>query len=300
MNSNFLKLPSSMYINHMESDRLSNGEILFSANFIALHTTDGNNISDVFDLWAVDRISITGFTQTSEYDIVFVGQYNHCLRIYNRLQGTVNKFAGNCNGWGFRDGTDALLYWPTSVVQDNQIPYLFYVIDYFNAALRMVTKSYRHAPLVTTLLTCYYKSYRHLTQDPSGRYLYITYAKGLERYDLTTNTSIDIVSQSARHPNDALMYDGAIVDLGGITLYRDWVLIADSRRYVLFVVDLTTNTTSTICTGVSGHRSGNSSNCQINLPTSLLELNGDIYVGEKGGISVLRGTCIYRINYHLF
>ena len=56
MNSNFLKLPSSMYINHMESDRLSNGEILFSANFIALHTTDGNNITDVFELWAVQLI----------------------------------------------------------------------------------------------------------------------------------------------------------------------------------------------------------------------------------------------------
>ena len=102
MNSTFLKLPALMDVYHMESDRLSNGEILFSANFIALHTTDGNNISDIFDLWAVDRITVAGFTQTSEYDIVFADRYNDCLRIYNRLQGTVNKLAGNCNDLGLR------------------------------------------------------------------------------------------------------------------------------------------------------------------------------------------------------
>ena len=67
MKSTLLKLPASMTVNHMESDRLSNGEILFSANFIALYTTDGDNITDVFDFRTIDveLISIWGFTQTS-------------------------------------------------------------------------------------------------------------------------------------------------------------------------------------------------------------------------------------------
>ena len=210
--------------------------------------------------------------------------------MYNRLQGTVNKLAGNCNNGGFRDGTDALFFMPMTVIQDNQAPCLFYVTDGFNSALRMVTKS--HIPHVTTLIKSNYKLYSHLTQDPEGRYLYIAYGEGLERYDLVTNTSIDIVSENTKYTDDALMYDDAIRLFYGITLLKNWVIIADKNRHVLLVVDLTNNAISTTCTGVAGHHSGNSSSCQVNHPTSLLELNGDIYVGEKGGISRLRGTCI--------
>ena len=126
MKSTLLKLPASMTVNHMESDRLSNGEILFSANFIALYTTDGDNITDVFDFRTIDEelISIWGFTQTSEYDLVFVDANNHCLRLYNRMPGTINKFAGSCDYRypGFRDGTDALFYIPSTVIQDNKTP----------------------------------------------------------------------------------------------------------------------------------------------------------------------------------
>ena len=93
---------------------------------------------------------------------------------------------------GFRDGTDTLFYGPMTVVQDNQIPCLVYVTDFLNNALRMVTKS--HIPHVTTLLTSNNKLYSHSTQEPEGRYLYITYFEGLERYDLAKNTLLDIVS----------------------------------------------------------------------------------------------------------
>ena len=287
MNNTFLKLPPSMRVSHMEGDHLIPGQILYSDRHI-LHTTNGSNITDVLDFWTVDRTSIWGFTKTSEYGIVFVDQYNNCLRIFNRLQGTVSKLAGNCDDRGFRDGTDALLYGPMTIVQDNQIPCLFYVTDLFNKALRMVTKS--HIPHVTTLLKSNYKFYSHLTQDPGGRYLYLTYIDGLERYDLVTNASIDIVSKSTGFTNDALMYDGAIGTLTSIILYKNWIVVADKSRHVLFVVDLTNNTTSTICTGLAGHRSGNASFCQLQYPTKLLELNGNIYIGEERHISVLRGT----------
>ena len=243
MNSTFLKLPPSIRVSHMESDRLTPGQILYSDRRV-LHTTNGSNITDVFDFWAVDRTSIWGFTQTSEYGIVFVDQSNNCLKIYNRLQGTVNKLAGSCDDRGFRDGTDALLYGPMTIVQDNQISCLFYVTDLFNKALRMVTKS--HIPHVTTLLKSNYKFYSHLTQDTGGRYLYITYTDGLERYDLVTNASIDIVSKSTEFTNDALMYDGAIGTLTSIILYKHWIVVADKSRHVLFVVDLTNKTTSTL------------------------------------------------------
>ena len=167
---------------------------------------------------------------------------------------------------------------------------LFYVTDFDNHALRMVTKS--HIPHVTTLIKNDHKKYMGVTQDPEGRYLYITYTEGLERYDLRTNTSIDIVSKSTRYNNNALMYDGAVKHFIGIILLTNLVIIADDQRHLLFTVDLTTNTISTICTGVAGHRSGNASLCQLNWPRTLVELNGDIYIGEQGQIIVLRGKTL--------
>ena len=289
MNSTIFRLPPSIYVYHMESDRLIPDNILYSDNR-ALHTTNGSNITDVFNFWAVDRTGIWGFTQTSEYDIVFVDGNIHCLRLYNRLQETVKKLVGSCNNSysGFRDGADALFNVPMKVIQDNQDPCLLYVIDFRNYALRMVTISL--VPHVTTLIKNDQKKYMGVTQDPCGRYLYITHTEGLERYDLVTNTSIDIVSKSTRYTNDALMYDGAIERLEGIILYRDLVIMADSGRHVLFVVDLTNNTTFTICTGEAGHRTGNASVCRLKSPSTLLKLNGDIYIGEDRHISMLRGT----------
>ena len=289
MNSTIFMLPSLIYVYHMESDRLIPDNILYS-DISALHTTNGSNITDVFNFWAADRTGIWGFTQTSEYDIVFVDGNIHCLRLYNRLQDTVKKLVGSCNNSysGFRDGADALFNVPMKVIQDNQDPRLLYVIDFRNYALRMVTISL--VPHVTTLIKNDQKKYMGVTQDPCGRYLYITHTEGLERYDLVTNTSIDIVSKNTRYTNDALMYDGAIERLEGIILYRDLVIMADSGRHVLFVVDLTNNTTFTICTGEAGHRTGNASVCRLKSPSTLLMLNGDIYIGEDRHISMLRGT----------
>ena len=205
MNRNIVRLPPLTYVYHMEGDRLIPGQILYS-DTAALRTTNRYNITDVYDFKEVDGTGIWGFTQTSEYDIVFVDSHNHCLKLYDRLQDTVKKFVGSCDrGYsGFRDGTDALFYGPMTVVQDNQTPCLLYVIDFHSNALQMVTKS--HIPHVTTLIKNDHKNYTALTQYPEGRYLYITYTDGLECYDLVTNTSIDIVSQSTWYTNDALMY----------------------------------------------------------------------------------------------
>ena len=286
VNSTFFRLPPSISVYYMESDRLIPENILFS-DFEKLLTTNGNDVVSVYDFWEAGDISIVDFTQTSEYDIVFVDQYNNCLRLYNRLLDTVKKLVGSCDHSypGFRDGTDALFYSPLTVTLDNQAPCLLYVIDSRNRALRMVTKS--HIPHVTTLIKNDHKTYRALTQEPEGRYLYITYFQGLERYDLVTNTSIDIVSKSTRYTNHALMYDG---QFNGITLLKNWVIISDSSGDLLFVVDLTNNTTFTICTGRAGHSSGNASFCQLKSPRNLLELNGDIYIAGERHISMLRGT----------
>ena len=89
MNNTFLKLPPSMRVSHMEGDHLIPGQILYSDRNI-LHTTDGSNITVVFNFWEAGGISIVGFSQTPDDVIVFVDQYKNCLRLYNRLQGIVS------------------------------------------------------------------------------------------------------------------------------------------------------------------------------------------------------------------
>ena len=284
----------------MERDKLIPGNILFS-DHSSLYTTDGNNITVVHDFNANGHGTIFGFVQTSKNELITVDPYNNCLRVFNRLQDIVYKFAGDCKKYGFRDGTDALFSRPQSVIQDNQTPCLLYVTDYYNAAVRMITKS--QIPFVNTLTKTSPNSlyrrhmYTGITQDYSGQYLYILYRDGLERYDLSKNISIDILSSNTRYTNSAAIYDNDIGYLSSIILQDELIIISDTNRHALFVVNVSMGkySTSLVCTGVAGHLSGNSSFCQLYMPFGLLKMDGDIYVGEKGVISILTGNLIKSI-----
>ena len=253
-----------------------------------LQTTDWINVSVVLDLMTIDGATIFCFAQTSAYEIIVVDNANSCLRLFNRLHGQVYNFAGDCEKKGRQDGINPLFTHPDSVQQDNQNPSLFYVIDFYGFEVRMVNKS--DVPHVVTLINSRGRIYTYLTQDHDGRFLYITHHKGLELFNLLTNTSNDIIAESTNFADHAMIYDSCIGSFVAIIiLQNNFVIIADYSRNMLYLLDLTTNSTSTICTGVEGHRSGNSSFCQVNQPWGLLEMDGDIYVGEYGSISVFKG-----------
>ena len=276
----------------MERDRLIPGNILFSNNQ-TLQTTDWINVTVVHDFMTIDSGSISGFVQTSAYEIVFVDTTISCVRVFNRLYGQVYHFAGDCEKEGRRDGINPLFTSPQSIKQDNQNPSLFYVIDYYGSEVRMINKS--DEPHVATLIK-HGSFYSYLTQDPEGKFLYITNFKGLELFNLLTNTSTDIISQSTRFADHAMMYDSSIgYFVAIIVLQNSFIMLADNFRNILLLIDLTRNSTSTICTGVEGYRSGNASFCQVNRPMSLLEMDGDIYVGEYGAISMLKGMIISKM-----
>ena len=272
----------------MEKDQLIPGNILFS-DYSSLYTTDGNNTTIVHDFTANGHGDIFGFLQTSKFELITVDPHDCCLRVYNRLQDIVYKVAGDCKKAGYRDGTDALFRRPRFAIQDNLTPYLLYVTDYGNGAVRMVINS--RTPYVTTLIRSYLKDYTGITQDHSGQYLFITYRDGLERFDLLRNTSIVILSRDTTYTNNAAIYDNDIGYLSGIILHDGLIIITDTYRHALVVVNasMATYSISLVCTGVPGHLSGNSSLCQLNQPFSLLEMDDDIYVGEQGVISILRG-----------
>ena len=276
----------------MERDQLIPGNILFS-DHSSLYTSDGNNITVVHDFNANGHGTIFGFVQTSKFELITVDPYDSCLRVFNRFQYIVYKFAGDCKKYCYRDGTDALFSWPQSVIQDNQTPCLLYVTDYYNAAVRMITKS--QLPFVNTLTKTSPNSlyrrhmYTGIIQDYSGQYLCILYMNGLERFDLSRNISVNILSRNTRFTNSAAIYDNDIGYLGSIILHEGLIIISDTNRHALVVINVSMGTysTSLVCTGVAGHLSGNSSFCQLYMPFGLLKMDGDIYVGEKGVISIL-------------
>ena len=277
----------------MEGDQLILGNILFS-DYHSLQTTDWINVTVVLDLMTIDGASISGFVQTSAYEIVFVDQTISCLRVFNRLYAEVYKFAGDCQQQGKRDGINPLFTRPYSIMQDNQTHCLFYVIDYHQSAVRMVTKYV--VTHVTTLINRNDKHYTYLAQDHDGKFLYITHYKGLEIFNLETNTSNDIISIGTNFADHAMIYDSNIGSFVAIIiLQNNFIMLADYTHNVLFLVELTTNSTSTICTGVEGYRSGNASFCQTNRPMSLLNMDGDIYVGEYLAISVFKGRIISKM-----
>ena len=99
--------------------------------------------------------------------------------------------------------------------------------------------------------------------------------------------------------NSAAIYDHDIGYLSSIILHRGLIIISDADRHALVVVNVSmaTYSTSLVCTGVAGHLTGNSSFCQFNEPFGLLEMDGDIFIGERGVISILRGKSINSIHY---
>ena len=276
----------------MERDRLIPGNILFS-DYHTLQTTDWINATIVHDFMTIDSTSITYFVQTSVYEIVFAEGAGSCLKLFNRMHGQVHSFAGDCQQEGIRDGINPLFTHISSMIQDNQIASSFYIIDDYYSAVRIVTRS--GVPHVATLIKRRDRLYTYLTPDPDGESLYITHFKGLELFNLLTNTSHDIIAESTNFADHAMIYDSCIGTFVAIIIVQNNVImLSDYTRDMLYLVDLTTNSTSTICTGVKGYGAGNSSFCQLNRPRSLLLLDGEIYVGEYGAISVFKGRLIMK------
>ena len=149
------------------------------------------------------------------------------------MHGQVHSFAGDCQKEGRKDGINPLFTRLSSMTQDNQTPCVLYVIDYYLTELRMVTKSV--VPHVTTLKKCCDKHYTSLTQNDDGKSLYITHFEGLELFNIVTNTSIDIISESTYFADNAMIYDSnirAFVDI--IVLQNSFIILADHDRNMLY------------------------------------------------------------------
>ena len=281
----------------MAEDEFVPGNLLF-ADGNALKTTDGTTTSLIAgssisagyleDVGSNARFNaIFSFIQLSRSLIVLADINNYCFRNVDRTTNLTSTYSGNCTNRGDRDGVDALFDSPVSIIQDVKNNTQLLIADFTLGSLRKIILASKH---VSTI----YKdgSYRlsTLLQDPSTGNIYVTFAHGSGLFDYES-TSFSVVTGSSRRG----FVDGAISQIrfdyprGVAFLSPHKLLIADSFNHRLRVLDLITNTSSSICSGFGAHLDGDLSSCQLSLPQSLLTVNDVIFVGEYRYIRSIHG-----------
>ena len=142
--------------------------------------------------------------------------------------------------------------------------------------------------------TIYYDSsygLKYLLQDPATGNIYVTFNHGVGLYIYQSNTfSIITGSTSSGFVEGELSQLRIEYPAGLVFLSRGTLLVADMNNNGLRVLDLTTNSSSSICTGVGGHSDGDASSCQLTQPWSLLKENDIVFIsGTKYIRSMMRG-----------
>ena len=135
----------------MEPDSYQPGHIIYTEQY-SVKTTDGVTTAIIAgypskpgykDAYGENARfqRITGFIGITVKILIVVDHYNHCLRRIHRDTGLTKVFSGVCTSPGYRDGTQAKFYCPTSIIRDNQRRNQLLLSDGFNHAVRTVAIS---------------------------------------------------------------------------------------------------------------------------------------------------------------
>ena len=281
-------ITTESYVFHIAEDEFVPGNLLF-ADGHALKTTDGSTTSliagssisaayleDVGSNARFDRIF--SFLQLSSSLLVLADYGYHCFRNVDRTTNQTSTYSGVCTNRGDRDGVDALFNSPWSIKQDVKNNTQLLIADLFLGSLKKIIVGNKH---VSTIYTD--SSYRlsSLLQDPSTGNIYVTFHHGLGLIDYES-LSFSVIAGSSSH---AGFVDGALSQIRYFKpkevtfLSPHKLLIADLINDRLRVIDLITNTSSSICSGVKGHLDGDLSSCELDHPWSLLTIKDVIFVG---------------------
>ena len=291
-------ITTESFVRHIAEDQFVPGNQLF-ADGNAMKTTDGTTTSLIAgsaisggyleDVGSNARFNrIFSFIQLTRSirPTVLADYNNYCFRNVDRTTNQTSTYSGNCTNRGDRDGVDALFTGPISI--NTQL----LIVDFNLSSLKKIIVASQHNSTI-------YKdsSYRLSTmlQDPSTGNIYVTFDHGLGLFDYE-NKSFSVVAGSSSH---AVFVEGALSQVQFnypeevAVLCPHKLLIADKSNHRLRVLDLNTNTSSSICSGASGLLDGDLSTCQLNRPWSLLTVNDVIFVGEDRYIRSIQGK------YHL-
>ena len=285
---------------HIAEDEFVPGNLLF-ADGNALKTTDGTTTSVIAGssilAWYLEDVGsnarfsgIFSFLQLSRSHIVLADYFNYCFRSVDRTTNLTSTYSGNCTNRGDRDGVDALFYSPISIILDMKNNTQLLIADFYLGSLKKIILADKR---VSTIYTD--SSYRLITllQDPSTGNIYVTFNHGSGLIDYES-LSFSVIAGSSSQSG---FVDGAISQVR-VSYPREVaflsphkLLIADNSNNRLRVIDLITNTSSSICSGVGGHLDGDLLSCRLRYPWSLLTVNDVIFFGEYQHIRSIQGKC---------
>lgn len=291
MISTFAKTDSNVF--HMEVDRSINGNILFSDGF-SLKTADGRTVTTVTHLSALisyqadsDTSSllsnVRGFTQISETEIVLADYFNHCLRLYNRVTRELSVYAGFCGESRSSGHTNRKRFKkPHSVIHDMMNPQMLLVSGESDCYVHHVDTSGTAPHNITTFSNCMTAA-RGISQDPRTGDIFFTHSNAIYNLNYTSKGYQKIDGGTTGLFGLQYNYPYAVLPIGDNKL-----VVADTQNDRLRILDFDREETSSICSGVAGHRDGFTGECSLSKPRSLLVVNQTLYIGEGGFIGQIK------------
>lgn len=205
---------------------------------------------------------------------------NRCLRRVDRRTNVTTTYSGECGKLGYRDGVDALFYLPLSLIRDSKNSSQLILSENIYASLRTVEIPGQRK--VSTLLRHAPANIGCLLQESMTGDIYLTVgnAIGLFHYQsekLTITAGTADISGHYDGPFPLMLLSAPLeMQLFG----PNHLLVADYGNSRLRILDMSTNTSFSICTGDSGYENGNYSTCQLNFPLALTWIHDTLYVGE--------------------
>ena len=221
---------------------------------------------------ATARVNIiAGFYQIDSNSVLLVDTYNHCIRMLDRTTNTTSVLAGKCAVVaGYNDGgfQNAEFNTPFKIISYGDH---YFISDYGNLVIRKLQ-----------LDTQEISTFVNVTEKPNalllsldGEYVFFSWFKGVGRVNLRTKEVVFITSPDKRYhgfrdgPTERAVFE-RVEEM--VYLSESLILMTDVRNNVLRLLNMLTNSVSTICNRGNRTITGTIETCELNFPRSLLVL----------------------------
>ena len=292
-------ITTESWVRYKAEDEFVPGNLLF-VDQNALRTTDGTTTSPIAGLsesagyiegvGANARFSyIRSFIQLSRSHVILTDYGNHCVRCVDRTTNETSTYTGNCTNRGNRDGVNALFYRPASILVDLMNFQQLIISEFNSRSLKTINTACKNVSIFYRDITHRYHL-NHLLQDAETGNIHVTFSHSVGLYNYQSRTFSIITGSTSSG-----FVDGEFSQLrfdyprGLAFLSRSTVLVADQNNHKLRVLDLRSNTSSSICSGARAHADGGLASCSLFDPLSLFTVNNTVYIGEGGFIRVFQG-----------
>lgn len=236
---------------------------------------------------------ITGFYQVpASKQLIIVDYENHCLRWLERKGNNWSRpFIGKCQIAGFSDDKGAERFsHPYALIQKQNEPEVVMITDWGNSAVREI--NIKSVTSRTLIQNSDLNGPRGLAQDSTTGDLFITTDFDVFRFNLASNTLRPLAGQTKIGFKDGDFISTMFHYTRGIVQLNEWQLaVSDGFNHRVRVLDMLTNTTHSICSGIKGSTdSDDLSKCTLDDPQSVTVINGTLIISEHKNIRIVEGN----------